>query len=1180
MVLREDSNLSHNSESDHIERIVLRLNASLTILETDVMSANEYQNEHKDDMAKRVDNFEMQYNPLIKYLSLSQNAKIRSKLSVICSLIKPYLPLCLCGSWFKHGSCDNAFICRCCCKSFEKGIETYYCKNTEACLYWKHGYNLCQSCALMYKQKEHKRKRLTDRIIYRLWNSIACIEREYEQMCDKHAKSEWWDEIVLRYDNCEQYIAKCTYTHWLHNALSVAACLDEQELDEMSVRLNRIGTRFKAHVPVCLCGDIFIYVASPYELDCKHCFKELKESDKTFFCKSRDECTHWNNSYYLCSECVQQLRCCTTAQSQNGRIKERLHHSVDILLSSMKQIDDEEDGKKWLKIAYKVDQLKQHYEKLKVCITVDDDKWCTQFDEQLTDLIGCVKIRVPLCLCGSFFVHETSPIDFRCRHCFKLYDAAKIVIHYCQKQRECPHFNADYYLCNECAMNANLRKSEPSQTERERAFERLISSIDLIEESVNDWSLSDNEWKDISVRLYFYEQQLERLKQTIADLNKLSLLTQKLSATLEIMKQHLATCLCGNLFVSGPSPIDYECRSCFNQCRIEQNIYVCKTKQKCQHWRNHYYICDDCSIKLRKCANCAKTEQQRIVDRLQGAITFISAQFEEYLSSSLSLSTMKELKFDSFFDKIESFETNFLLQMKAHLDFEEFCQIYAKFKELKAYIFATCSSFIDERFRDKQRCNLLCFGYVRNLYRSIRANGIFAAVPDYVFYVALDYFFQAQPQIFVMSMAKNSSLHSLKFDNVEIVDFAEGISSNLRFFDMRSFNKSMLRHRRSSVARHSALLSMQCIESIQTIVDDEKCDNLRLKMQTNKIAANGSISKHKSWNKKDCNFCVAKNVSIPSFVCAIKPSLFSANAHYDILFKIGGYSQSDFEYSQQASALIIDCAHFNHHYSDQYAFKSRHNLWKKTRTNRKRKRLNGYSLSLPCLPTKRGCQSLFDYSRKQLLLYLDNDFVVHSLPFNNSAIKSENEWKWRALSAKNKMKWSRSSPSLSMYGQNAECLFVVGDAQNYHATFGEVYCFESGEWHQIKAQVPFIAHSAKLFNDCLANKMYYIGGKDRNCAYFDCRKLKWFQMPAKTQHIYLRNSCVIWNSLDFYNGGSGSQVLWVANTANCEFFDGRDRTQKWQNFAIDANLSHMKLKNYLNVKFDEGNCDYTLLARI
>ena len=122
---------------------------------------------------------------------------------------------------------------------------------------------------------------------------------------------------------------------------------------------------------------------------------------------------------------------------------------------------EEEEGKRWLKMAYKVDQCKQHAEKLKAkLLGVDGDvqshkssmvrfddaeanerrdheEWCADFNTKFEGLVFDIKQRVPLCLCGAFFVHETSPIDFRCRHCFKLYDAEKVVIHYCQQQRDC-----------------------------------------------------------------------------------------------------------------------------------------------------------------------------------------------------------------------------------------------------------------------------------------------------------------------------------------------------------------------------------------------------------------------------------------------------------------------------------------------------------------------------------------------------------------------------------------------------------------------------------------------------------------------------------------------------------------------------------------------------------------------
>merc|ERR1712113_28880 len=99
------------------------------------------------------------------------------------------------------------------------------------------------------------------------------------------------------------------------------------------------------------------------------------------------------------------------------------------------------------------------------------------------------------------------------------------------------------------------------------------------------------------------------------------------------------------------------------------------------------------------------------------------------------------------------------------------------------------------------------------------------------------------------------------------------------------------------------------------------------------ITSNNSsqtIVKHKSWNKKDCGFCVATNISIPYFITSIKPSLFEKNHHYDVVFKCGGekhnnnISNNSNKYSTEATALIMDSSSFNHHYSDHYAFKSRH----------------------------------------------------------------------------------------------------------------------------------------------------------------------------------------------------------------------------------------------------------------
>eukprot|EP00485_Elphidium_margaritaceum_P023668 CAMPEP_0202719200 /NCGR_PEP_ID=MMETSP1385-20130828/128972_1 /ASSEMBLY_ACC=CAM_ASM_000861 /TAXON_ID=933848 /ORGANISM="Elphidium margaritaceum" /LENGTH=67 /DNA_ID=CAMNT_0049382275 /DNA_START=1 /DNA_END=200 /DNA_ORIENTATION=+ len=63
------------------------------------------------------------------------------------------------------------------------------------------------------------------------------------------------------------------------------------------------------------------------------------------------------------------------------------------------------------------------------------------------------------------------------------------------------------------------------------------------------------------------------------------------------------------------------------------------------------------------------------------------------------------------------------------------------------------------------------------------------------------------------------------------------------------------------------------------------------------------------------------------------------------------------------------------------------------------------------------------------------------------------------------MKWSRTRPSLAMFGDTAnEYLFIVGDTQTHHAAYAEMYSFERREWLQI-ASVPYTAHNACLCYD-------------------------------------------------------------------------------------------------------------------
>eukprot|EP01084_Bolivina_argentea_P123592 219025_1 len=239
---------------------------------------------------------------------------------------------------------------------------------------------------------------------------------------------------------------------------------------------------------------------------------------------------------------------------------------------------------------------------------------------------------------------------------------------------------------------------------------------------------------------------------------------------------------------------------------------------------------------------------------------------------------------------------------------------------------------------------------------------------------------------------------------------------------------------------------------------------------------------------------------------------------------------------------------------------------------------NGYALSLPSLPQKRRCQILFDYKRKQLLAYCDNKFDIYTLQFNDK-LTNENEWKWNSLP--NEMKWSRTRPSFGICGNNLNKLFIVGDIQTHHAKYAEIYEFNTQKWIQLASQVPYIAHNGILYYDNCNNLMYYCGGQQRNCGYYNLYKHKWFEMKYKTQYIYNKNNSTMWNSLHNNN----KQILWIANANNCEFYDTRmsqsNNKNKWQIFPnINDNNTHLKIQNYLNVKFDNTNCDYTLLSRI
>merc|ERR1712062_800467 len=344
-------------------------------------------------------------------------------------------------------------------------------------------------------------------------------------------------------------------------------------------------------------------------------------------------------------------------------------------------------------------------------------------------------------------------------------------------------------------------------------------------------------------------------------------------------------------------------------------------------------------------------------------------------------------------------------------------------------------------------------------------------------------------------MGAKGRLRSRHFDNIEILDLNDGVSSDLHFYDMKSFNKSFhsyhrhtvhgYHHRkgssishnsrdinlsrsslsemrtspnthsannRSPFIHHATSLSIQSTEDVHDhnsrnsytdldrlgatpspLLQSQSSPNMHPKIgHITSSAAPTTVVKQKSWNRKDCGFRIAQSIQIPQFIIAIKPSLFERNHHYDVVFKLGG----------------------------------------------------------------------------------------------------------ERVSSNGPKQWSNE----------AFALIIDSNAFDHH--YSDRYAFK---FRHIRLQ----SH------------------------------LKRQQSLNVVHHRGTKSNSVIWNSVE--SGLSTTrcrQILWIANTGHCECYmvpeEGEDDGKgEWQTFPnLQDNDTHFKIQNYLNVRADTANCDYSLISRV
>ena len=88
---------------------------------------------------------------------------------------------------------------------------------------------------------------------------------------------------------------------------TVKTCLEDEEREKCSEKMQELVNILKDHLSLCLCGDIMIKLkATNYY--CAHCFQTFKGKERVItFCRRRDKCKFYQNGYRLCESCSNDL---------------------------------------------------------------------------------------------------------------------------------------------------------------------------------------------------------------------------------------------------------------------------------------------------------------------------------------------------------------------------------------------------------------------------------------------------------------------------------------------------------------------------------------------------------------------------------------------------------------------------------------------------------------------------------------------------------------------------------------------------------------------------------------------------------------------------------------------------------------------------------------------------------
>eukprot|EP01084_Bolivina_argentea_P028611 53154_1 len=259
-------------------------------------------------------------------------------------------------------------------------------------------------------------------------------------------------------------------------------------------------------------------------------------------------------------------------------------------------------------------------------------KYRNQYEllNKLSKMRHCINIQtseyIASCVCGeelfAMSVQECNYSDsWWCSHCCETYYKHDMLYH-CENGKKCIYNELMQYiydLCENCWNRLKIKDYKHTHNhdiqiiiEQKEADvdsihlmirKRLWESLKILQQCITNAHNTNNDRLEVmdklAKRICNFETQFVKLKTCLADEER-DKCSSKMQELVNILKQHLSLCLCGDIMIKLKAT-NYYCAHCFQTFKGKERVITfCRRRDKCKFYQNGYRLCEHCSNDLMK----------------------------------------------------------------------------------------------------------------------------------------------------------------------------------------------------------------------------------------------------------------------------------------------------------------------------------------------------------------------------------------------------------------------------------------------------------------------------------------------------------------------------------------------------------------------------------------------------